>query len=246
VVYVQLPGRDEPTFSGREVILGPRAGHYYLVASGLVAGERVVTNGNFKIDSALQIEAKPSMMNRSDPAPDAACIGEGLGDLLVAYLPLQAALAGDDDSAAAAAGARVAAAVTAIDCTADGLNAADRGIWEEVRTKLKRAAEQVATAEAIGPRRLALQPLTDSLWTALTRFGYTGRDSLRLFHCPMAMDGAGADWIQHETTTANPYYGAAMLRCGAQTDVLVHPASGAASAAPHGTRPAAVDEREDG
>ncbi len=44
-------------------MLGPRAGDYYIVESGLQEGEIVVTNGNFKIDSAMQIQAKPSMMN---------------------------------------------------------------------------------------------------------------------------------------------------------------------------------------
>lgn len=63
VVYVKKPDVQTPTFEGREVVLGLRAGHYYLVASGLQEGELVVTNGNFKIDSALQIQAKPSMMN---------------------------------------------------------------------------------------------------------------------------------------------------------------------------------------
>jgi len=63
VVYVQLPEKEKPTYEGREVILGPRAGDYYIVESGLAEGEVVVTNGNFKIDSALQIQAKPSMMN---------------------------------------------------------------------------------------------------------------------------------------------------------------------------------------
>ncbi len=63
VVYVQKPDAEVPTFEGREVTLGPKAGSYYLVESGLHEGERVVTNGNFKIDSALQIQAKPSMMN---------------------------------------------------------------------------------------------------------------------------------------------------------------------------------------
>jgi Cu(I)/Ag(I) efflux system membrane fusion protein len=63
VVYVQKPGTEKPTFEGREVILGPRAGDYYLVKEGLSEGEVVVTKGNFKIDSALQIQAKPSMMN---------------------------------------------------------------------------------------------------------------------------------------------------------------------------------------
>ena len=63
VVYVQVPGAEKPTYEGREIVLGPRAGDYYIVKSGLAEGEIVVTNGNFKIDSALQIQAKPSMMN---------------------------------------------------------------------------------------------------------------------------------------------------------------------------------------
>ncbi len=52
----------QPTFEGREIVLGPRAGDYYLVRHGLQEGEMVVTQGNFKIDSEIQIKAKPSMM----------------------------------------------------------------------------------------------------------------------------------------------------------------------------------------
>jgi len=63
VVYVQMPNTEKPTYQGREIVLGSRAGHYYIVKSGLAEGEIVVTNGNFKIDSAMQIQAKPSMMN---------------------------------------------------------------------------------------------------------------------------------------------------------------------------------------
>ncbi len=62
VVYVEDPKADQPTFNGREIVLGPRAGDYYIVRSGLAAGELVVTHGNFKIDSEIQIQAKPSMM----------------------------------------------------------------------------------------------------------------------------------------------------------------------------------------
>ncbi len=63
VVYVRVTQKDMPIFEGREVVLGPRAGDNYIVKSGLAEGEIVVINGNFKIDSALQIQAKPSMMN---------------------------------------------------------------------------------------------------------------------------------------------------------------------------------------
>ena len=65
IVYVELPDTEEPTYEGREVVLGPRAGDEYIVRHGLQEGELVVAEGNFKIDSALQIQAKPSMMNPS-------------------------------------------------------------------------------------------------------------------------------------------------------------------------------------
>ncbi|MBI9110656.1 efflux RND transporter periplasmic adaptor subunit [Maridesulfovibrio ferrireducens] len=62
VVYIAVPGK-EGVYEGREIVLGPKAGDFYVVKYGLSAGEQVVTKGNFKIDSALQIIAKPSMMN---------------------------------------------------------------------------------------------------------------------------------------------------------------------------------------
>lgn len=62
IVYVQAP--DDPSrYQLREVILGPKVGGYYIVSSGLKEGELVVVHGNFKIDSAAQIRAKPSMMS---------------------------------------------------------------------------------------------------------------------------------------------------------------------------------------
>jgi Cu(I)/Ag(I) efflux system membrane fusion protein len=63
IVYVKGEDPNKPSFEGRQVRLGPRAGEYYIVESGLEEGQSVVTKGNFKIDSALQIQAKPSMMN---------------------------------------------------------------------------------------------------------------------------------------------------------------------------------------
>ncbi|MDR9416777.1 MAG: efflux RND transporter periplasmic adaptor subunit, partial [Gracilimonas sp.] len=64
IVYVQVQGTDSPTFEAREVLIGQRAGEYYVVESGLQEGELVVTNGTFKIDSAAQLNDKLSMMNR--------------------------------------------------------------------------------------------------------------------------------------------------------------------------------------
>ncbi|MBU0719697.1 MAG: efflux RND transporter periplasmic adaptor subunit, partial [Planctomycetes bacterium] len=70
LVYVEVP--DEPgTYQGREIRLGPRVGNQYIVLDGLAEGERIVVSGNFKIDSAMQIMARPSMMSPEggQPAP---------------------------------------------------------------------------------------------------------------------------------------------------------------------------------
>jgi len=70
VVYIKVPG-NKGTYQGREIVLGPRAGDYYLVRQGLTEGELVVVNGNFKIDSAIQILAKPNMMSPEESGPAA-------------------------------------------------------------------------------------------------------------------------------------------------------------------------------
>ena len=63
---MQVPGKDKPTFEGRELVLGPRGDHHYVVQEGLEEGDLVVTKGAFKIDAELQIRAKPSMMSPGD------------------------------------------------------------------------------------------------------------------------------------------------------------------------------------
>ena len=63
IVYVRIPDEPEPTFEGRQIVLGPRVGDRFIVNAGLEEGELVVTRGAFKLDSELQIRAKPSMMN---------------------------------------------------------------------------------------------------------------------------------------------------------------------------------------
>lgn len=68
LVYVAVPGQ-EWTYEAREVVLGPRGRDCLVVREGLEEGELVVTNGTFKIDSASQILAKPSMMNLPSRKP---------------------------------------------------------------------------------------------------------------------------------------------------------------------------------
>jgi Cu(I)/Ag(I) efflux system membrane fusion protein len=63
VVYIRIKNMKDPVFEGREIVLGPRTGKYFIVNRGLDEGELVVTKGAYKLDSELQIKARPSMMN---------------------------------------------------------------------------------------------------------------------------------------------------------------------------------------
>jgi len=76
VVYVKVPERENPTFLYREIILGPEAGNFYVVESGLAEGEVIATNGVFKIDASAQLEGKTSMMS---PASAKATAGKPSG-----------------------------------------------------------------------------------------------------------------------------------------------------------------------
>lgn len=59
LVYVE---RKPGEYHLVEPTLGPRAGDYYPVIKGLGAGQRVVTRGNFLIDSQFQIAGNPSLL----------------------------------------------------------------------------------------------------------------------------------------------------------------------------------------
>ncbi len=67
VVYVKVQNRETPSFIYRQIVLGPEAGAFYVVAEGLEEGEEIAVNGVFKIDAAAQLQGLPSMMN---PAAD--------------------------------------------------------------------------------------------------------------------------------------------------------------------------------
>jgi Cu(I)/Ag(I) efflux system membrane fusion protein len=70
LVYVE---KQQGLYEPREVTLGPRAGAFYAVLSGLAAGERVVARGNFLIDSQFQVTGHPSLLYPGGlhAAPDA-------------------------------------------------------------------------------------------------------------------------------------------------------------------------------
>ena len=201
VVYVQKPKTKRPTFEGREIVLGPRAGDSFIVKSGLKEGERVVSYGAFKIDSALQIQAKPSMMNPhgvggTPPAAPIEISGELLPTLIKPYLDLQAALAADDLAASREAGKALMAGTGH-----DG--------------PLPDLIHKMLAAESLDAmRKPHFETLSNSMITAAQAHPDTLGGELLIMHCPMVHDDRGADWLQSSEPLLNPYFGAKMLKCG--------------------------------
>ncbi len=245
VVYVELPDRDDPTYEGREIELGPRAGDAYIVVAGLEEGERVVVNGNFKIDSALQIQAKPSMMNPEAVRPPAghdrhetetlsAPKGaaqddrfirerkskdrERLDELLEAYFKIQKALASDDLDEARN---RTNDISRLLGRREDGTSTSTVGYYgEEIRETLEPSLQEFRGATDLGVARSAFGAISLNLKERVERSGEAGRFDVYLMHCPMALQGAGAEWLQQYQEVENPYLGLAIHGCGSSRGKL--------------------------
>ena len=257
VVYVQDPD-DESRFAGREIVLGPRTEAHYVVDSGLEEGELVVVNGNFKIDSALQIVAKPSMMTpaggtmgaghhhggdmptaapmtnkpeRIEAPPASAGAGEAypglpqafteqFGAVLDAYLSTQRALSQDKVDEAKAAAGQIVAALDRVDMAL--LPHEPHMAWMPVLGELNKAAGLVVRGEDIAASREGFAVLSESMASAVRRFGTGLKRGIVQVRCPMAFNDRGASWLQSHTEVENPYFGATMFRCGEVTDTLIN------------------------
>lgn len=234
VVYVQVPGQDEPTYEGRTIELGSRAGDYYTVRSGINEGDQVVVHGAFRIDSAMQILAKPSMMmpnggasgsghdhggsaagmpqmDMSGAVPDEFI--ESLHPVYTAYLDAQEQLANDDLGGFLDTAKVLSTIVASVQVT--GLFGEQLGAWKDSATKLRISSPITTMDEA----RSIFEQMSGAILDLQSRFGNPTGELLYTAHCPMAFDFKGADWVQRGTEIKNPYYGSEMHRCGTIQEV---------------------------
>jgi len=217
VVYVRLPDKEKPTFEGRQVTLGPRAGEHYLVKDGLAEGELVVKKGNFKIDSALQIQAKPSMMSaESGHKPEIIEVSDEFREQIRAiverYLSLQEALAGDDKDLTVKAAKSAIESLSGVDMSL--LIDKPHDMWMSRSTKMSEALDAIQNAADIDAARKAFEMLSEELIAVVAQFGIPEGRQLYRVHCPMVFNNKGADWLQADKEIRNPYFGASMLKCG--------------------------------
>ena len=244
VVYVEvMPG----TYRGREIVLGPRVGAFYVVREGLTEGEKVVTRGGFKIDSALQILARPSMMNPKGggPAPGHQHGGKRTGPgavasqklvvrraapavfkkqltaVLNAYYEVHHGLSRDKLDAAAPGARKLLAALDAVQMRL--LKGKAHMEWMDDQKGLRGSGKSLSDSDDIKSARRHFGALSGHLIVAIKRFGLApGAKAIR-FRCTMAFDNKGADWIQPKAGVENPYFGSQMFHCGDQHERLAEP-----------------------
>ena len=207
------------------------------------ANSKAVTNGAFKIDSALQLSAKPSMMSPEGgggsgghqhggapaagastpitPGPAKAqrlsvphAFHEELGKLWKTYQNEHAALAADDFETASTARQEFAETLGDIDMSL--LDQTAHAVWMKHAASLEKAA-RAKGKDDIESLRQGFALLSEEMRSTLATFGV---GSVYVLHCPMAFNNRGADWLQADRIVRNPYFGAAMLKCGDVTETL--------------------------
>ncbi len=233
VVYVRLPEEERPVFEARTVVLGHRLGDAYPVISGLDEGDLVVTHGQFKIDSELQIRGRPSMMApqaetaanqeeagspRDPPKPTVleASVDEAFSKELIplveAYLALVEGLAADD---VAAAGEGLKALHNDLLAIGQHRLTGDAHVaWMDSYRKLHQITHAMTETPSIAHYRDHLQALTHIMESIYVTFGGGHLPPVNRAYCPMVDGDQIGTWLQRGDRVTNPYWGDTMFRCG--------------------------------
>lgn len=230
VVYVEVPRESRPTYELRQVVLGPRAGDNYIVYEGLAEGERVVTNGNFKIDSAAQILAKASMMNPVEPPPPDTYVrlleetgiterisvpegfGKALAPLFDEYARLKDALVQEQPQAAAQHAQRLTEVLHEVNV--DQLGKVARNFWYRLSGKMFIDLSKAAKSDNVESQRSSFRKVSETLATAVIGFRDVVEPTVYIYRCPTAFQKTGAYWIEKTKDFSNPYLGRKMPKCG--------------------------------
>lgn len=244
LVYIEVPGADEPTYEAREVVLGPRVEGYYIIKSGIAEGDKVVVNGAFKIDGELQIHAQPSMMNPQPPAtapemsgvdmlghgntdmvpqipsiskePVTAAFTAELQECINSYLSVSDALAKDDLPAAK----KGLEAVKALSSGIVPPKGEQYAAWKSIQASLAAALAHTPHIGEIADARSIFEKVSTQMITLERQHLKNDATQHFLAFCPMAFNNSGAYWIQKDSAIKNPYFGTKMLQCGEIKDEL--------------------------
>jgi multidrug efflux pump subunit AcrA (membrane-fusion protein) len=229
-VFVALDGGF---FEPREVRLGARSeGGLYEVLEGLKAGERVVTSGQFMLDSESQLReaiqkmlkptnaspmAKPTASTTETPTPTSAAkpIADTLSSLAFASADAALALAKDD----------LAVYQAQLPALRDALAKHLASAPHSAHGPLGGIKDGLSDHSDIKTARKAFAAFSSAVTDAVRSDNVITIPGLWAFECSMAK----ARWLQRDAETKNPFYGEGMLTCG---EVIAGPKPQASARAP--------------
>lgn len=224
VIYVETdPGR----FEIRRVTVGPMTDDRAVILEGMAPGETVATNGNFLIDSQMQLAGNPSLMDpskaptyspgplelpKSEPVMLAGEAAKQFDRAYDAYFTIQKTLAADQSPPPVAVN-------TLDDALGQLVSMAD--VPDEAQSLLQLAKRSLGRLSgSLEESRKAFRPLSHALLrTATLVRGEKTADKLVHLYCPM-VPGGGGDWLQPDDEVINPYWGSEMLSCGEAVENL--------------------------
>lgn len=220
IVYVKRPNTSMPEFEMREVSLGNRLGENYLIASGLQAGEEIVTYGAFALDASAQLAGKPSLLNRPNSAvlPVSEAFTLQVSPLLEAYFQVKNALVKDDYRSAINLSKTITQALSKISESPG--SATQNQQWETIKKDIQAAERQLSAAKDISSVRTHFSSLSTPMLSLVENFG-AGQEEVYKDFCPMAFGNKGGYWLSEVKEIANPYFGASMLTCGEVKNVYL-------------------------
>lgn len=226
IVYLQKQD-DNSAYYGQEIELGLKTDNYYIVKSGLKEGDLVVVNGNFKIDSALQLAAKPSMMSMPNSQFSKANkiskiekkttkaseeFISSLDMIYNSYFKIHKALSKDNFEGAIVGTKSLKMMLGHI--SSDTLIKDNKSKWNEIKTLLAKQTKFAINAKDIKDIRIKFEKISDTMYKMSKAYSVSGKMPVKRFFCPMAFDNKGAFWLQQSDDTQNPYYGDMMYGCG--------------------------------
>lgn len=95
----------------------------------------------------------------------------------------------------------------------NGAKMLEKALKDAGMTAELKLATTLSNAKDLKTKRDQLTPLTNALAEAFKKSKITS-GSIYKQYCPMANNGKGGYWLASESKINNPYYGAAMMKCG--------------------------------
>ncbi len=248
--------KTDGSFEPRAIKLGVRSqGNFYEVLDGLAEGDRVVTSGQFMLDSESQLRDAIQKMLKSTGGAEAAT---------VAVVPVASpadsgrstsAAVGMDDATKLPNEARASLKLLAL-ATIDGGEALAADDFARYQKNLPALRQSLAVflagskSAAHGPLEKFKDALPDrdtikaarrdfaAFSTAVTDLARENHlhhtEGFRIFQCPMAPGIGTGRWLQRSGVLKNPFYGSTMLDCGEEVDAAAMPEKPATDPGAHG------------